>query len=114
MEALAAGKDVLMDLDVQGAASVRSTVASLPANHVMRRGYLDVFIAPPSMEDLQLRLFQRGKDDAEVIERRLKQAQNEMARWKEYDYLILNDKLENSYSALRSIYIAAKHRIVPS
>jgi guanylate kinase len=109
--ALSAGRDVLMDIDVQGAAQVRQTIGRGPPGDPLRRAYLDVFIAPPSMRDLQLRLFGRGQDDAEIIRRRLQRAEQEMSRWREYDYLIVNDRLQDSYDVLRSILIAERHRL---
>jgi guanylate kinase len=110
-DALANQKDVLMDLDVQGADSVRACVRRAAPGDPLKSSYVDVFIAPPSMEDLQLRLFGRGQDEAEVISRRLQQAAAEMNRYREYQYLILNDRLEASYDALRAIFIAEHHRI---
>lgn len=112
LQALQSGKDVIMDLDVQGAASVREYLRKVAPNDPLRRVHVDVFIAPPSMEDLQLRLFGRGKDDVEVISRRLEEAEEEMSRWEEFQYMILNDRLDVSYDALRSIFLAAHHRVV--
>jgi guanylate kinase len=109
--ALQAGKDVLMDIDVQGAAQIRHFVAEGVDNEWIRDIYVDIFIAPPSMEDLQLRLWGRGKDDEEVIRRRLARARDELAYWRDYQYVIVNDRLEDSYHALRSILFAERHRV---
>jgi guanylate kinase len=113
LEALEKGCDVLMDIDVQGAASVRAHVENAPAGDPLKRAFVDVFIAPPSMEDLQLRLFGRGKDDADVISRRLEKAAVEMERAGEFQYLVLNDRLEESYDALRAVFLAEHHRVSP-
>lgn len=108
----ASGRDVLMDIDVQGAAQIRATLARLPPQNPLRRGFVDVFIAPPSIDVLRKRLQLRGKDAEAVIERRVQQAENEMQRWPEYRYLIVNDRLDASYDALRSIVIAEHRRIL--
>lgn len=106
------GKDVLMDIDVQGAAQLRSLIATLPKDDVLRRGFLDVFIAPPSLDVLRKRLQGRAKDSEAVIERRLQQVESEMSHWNAYQYFIINDRLDASYDALRSMIIAEHHRIV--
>jgi len=111
LDAIRAGRDVLMDIDVQGAANVRSAIRNAPEGDPLRQAYVDVFIAPPSLEDLQLRLFGRGKDEIDVINRRLQQAEQEMSRWREYQYLILNERVEESYAIIRSIYVAEHYRI---
>lgn len=108
----ASGRDVLMDIDVQGASQIREKLSTLPASDALRRGFVDAFIAPPSIEVLRKRLHLRGKDADAVIERRLQQAENEMRRWREYKYLIVNDRLDASYDALRSIVVAEHHRLL--
>ncbi len=108
----ASGRDVLMDIDVQGAAQIRGRLASLSPGDPLRRGFVDVFIAPPSIDVLRKRLLLRGKDSDAVIERRLQQAENEMERWREYRYLIVNDRLDASYDALRAIIVAEHHRLL--
>ncbi len=105
------GRDVLMDIDVQGAAQLREQVRKSPPGDPLRRGFIDIFIAPPSVEVLQKRLVGRGKDSSSVIEQRLQQVENEMAHWRDYQYFIVNDRLDASYDALRSIVIAEHHRI---
>lgn len=111
-EALRNGRDVLMDIDVQGAQQIRAQIAACPTDDPMRCGFVDVFIAPPSIEVLRKRLQGRGKDDAAVIERRLKMAENELPHWPEYQYLIINDRLDASYDALRAIVLAERRRIL--
>ena len=108
----ASGRDVLMDIDVQGAAQIRQRLATLPPSDPLRRGFVDIFIAPPSIDVLRKRLHLRGKDADAVIERRLQQAEAELQRWREYKYLIVNDRLDVSYDALRSIIVAEHHRLL--
>jgi guanylate kinase len=106
LESLSAGKDVLMDIDVQGAALIRA-VAQGSAG-LLKTGYVDVFIAPPSLEALRLRLTVRNEDTPEVIERRIKNAVVEMARWREYQYMVINDELDEAYVELRAV-VRAEH-----
>jgi guanylate kinase len=110
-EALAAGQDVLMDIDVQGADSIRS--AARGGEGLLKNGYVDVFIAPPSLAALRARLTARGEDTPEVIEGRMKNALVEMARWREYRYLVINDELDRAYAELRSVVMAEHCRIGP-
>ncbi len=110
-DAFREGYDVLMDIDVQGAAQIREYLHAAPADDPMRLAYIDVFIAPPSIEDLQLRLWGRGKDERQVIQRRLIMAGEELKRWREYQYVIVNDRLDESYAALKSIVSAEHHRV---
>lgn len=107
---LKAGIDVLMDIDVQGAEQIRRAIMDAPAGDPLRRAYIDVFIAPPSIEVLHARLKGRGKDSDEVIERRMQQVEKELACWRDYQYFIINDRLDATYDALRSIIIAEHHR----
>lgn len=102
---LAAGRDVLMDIDVQGAAQIRASLAGLPEDDPIRRGYRDVFIAPPSLGELRRRLERRGADAPEAIERRLRQAGLEMDRAGEYGHRIVNDVLDRAYSEFRGLYL---------
>jgi guanylate kinase len=111
-DGFAQGKDVLMDIDVQGAAQIRSAIFSGAQPHPLRRAYVDVFIAPPSIDVLKKRLHLRGKDDHAVIERRVKEAENELAHWGAYQYLVVNDRIDAAYDALRSIVVAERHRIL--
>jgi guanylate kinase len=111
VEALEHQHDVLMDIDVQGAARIRERIRRAPKSDPLRQALVDIFIAPPSMQDLQMRLFGRGKDEPDVIERRLHQAGEEMAHWREYSYLIVNDRLDDSYDELRAVYLAEHQRI---
>ena len=79
-EVLAEGNSIVLDIDVQGAAKVRDYVRALPDTDPLKVGYVDIFINPPSMEELRARLEGRGTDSPETIERRLANAEGEMAR----------------------------------
>ena len=99
-EALDRGHDTLFDIDWQGG---RALSAQWPAD------VLKVFVLPPSLAVLEARLRGRGTDDAQVIERRLRRAVEEMGHFPEYDYLVVNDDLEHAYAALRAIYLVRKY-----
>jgi guanylate kinase len=102
-KALSAGNDVVMAIDVQGAAQIREQVKKRPADDLLRRGFVDVFLQPPSMAVLEERLVKRGQDSPEVIRRRLANAEMEMARRNEYKYRVVNDRLETAYQELSAI-----------
>lgn len=97
-EQLAAGNDVLLEIDWQGAQQVR---ASFPEA-------IGVFILPPSMEVLTERLTGRGTDSADVISRRLAAAQAEMRHVGEFDYVIINDQLAQALDDLRTVVRASR------
>jgi len=99
-KAQAAGKDVLLDIDVQGHRQVRRQLPEA----------VGIFILPPSFRVLQRRLRARHSDTAEVIEKRLETAQREIECWREYDYVIVNDRLASAARALRGVVEAARHR----
>ncbi|HEY5205239.1 MAG TPA: guanylate kinase [Roseiarcus sp.] len=101
IERLAGGRDVLFDIDWQGAAAI---AAALPADIVR------IFILPPSMDALSARLHGRAQDAHDVIARRLARARGEIARWVDYDYVIVNDDFERAYSQIESIYLAERSR----
>ena len=100
-QALAAGQDVLFDIDWQGAQQI---ARSAPEDTVR------VFVLPPSIAELRRRLYARAQDDAEVIERRVRRARDEIARWRDYDYVIVNDDFDRSYADLAHIYHAERMR----
>ena len=108
--ALEDGCDMLMNLDVQGAAAVRECVRNAPAGDPLKRTLVDIFVVPPSAEVLRNRLFERGTDTMEVIEKRMKQAREEIAHWKEYKYMVVNDDLAEAYDNMRAIILAERHR----
>ena len=99
MAALAEGRDVLFDIDWQGAMQI----AGKAEGDVVR-----VFILPPSMAELKRRLHGRAQDEADVIERRLGRARGEIKMWGEYDYVLLNDDIERCYAELVHIYAAER------
>ena len=100
MDALQAGRDVLFDIDWQGA---RQIAAQVSPNDIAR-----VFILPPSIADLRRRLYARGQDEADVIEYRLTRAKDEIAHWNEYDHVIVNEDFDQAYAELAHIYHAAR------
>jgi len=95
---LAAGHDVLLEIDWQGAQQVRAVFPQA----------IGVFILPPSMEELTRRLTGRGTDSADVIARRLAAAQAEMRHVGEFDYVIINDSLEQALDDLRAVVRASR------
>ena len=109
-DALDLGRDVLMDIDVQGAERVRELVKR-SSGSLLQKAFVDVFIVPPSMDVLKSRLEKRGLDAEKDIRRRLKNAEREMRCWKDYQYLIVNDLLDEAYDRLRSIIHAEHCRI---
>lgn len=98
---LSAGRDVILEIDWQGAEQVRRLMPDT----------ISVFIAPPSIEALRERLQKRGQDNDDIIERRMRDARNEMSHYGEYDYLIINDDFDNTVEELRAIIIARRHRL---
>lgn len=103
--AMESGQSVIMDIDVQGAAQIRSQMDKLPAGNMLRDGFIDIFIMPPSIDVLRERLFGRGEDAPDVIEKRLKNAVDEMDCSGEYKYIVVNDDLEIAYMKLRDIIL---------
>ena len=110
-EVLAEGNSMILDIDVQGAAKVRDYVRSLPNNDPLKIGYVDIFINPPSMEELRARLVGRGTDAQEVIERRLVNAEGEMKRAGEYMFQVTNDDLSMAYKRLCDLIDALSGRM---
>ncbi len=101
MAALASGRDVLFDIDWQGAQAVAAAASADVAR---------VFILPPTMADLSRRLHARAQDAEDVIQRRLGRASIEIARFAEYDYVIVNDDFDAAYAQLAHIYHAERLR----
>ena len=95
------GRVVVLDVDVQGGASVRR----------VRPDAVTVFVYPPSLEALRQRLGRRGTDGAETVEVRLRNAPGEMAQWTDYDYLVVNDHLDQAVAALVAIHDAERARV---
>ena len=99
-EARSKGADLLLEIDVQGARQVKTKLPEAIA----------IFIVPPSREDLERRLRERGQDSNEAIERRLERARQEMARSCEYDFVVVNDDLERASGEVRAVVVAARCR----
>lgn len=99
-EVLAEGNSMILDIDVQGARRVRDYVRALDDSDPMKAGYVDIFLAPPSMEELRRRLESRGTDSRESIERRLAAAGDEMAAAGEYMHKVVNDDLAIAFKRL--------------
>ena len=99
--ALAEGRDILFDVDWQGAASI----ASLLPNDTVR-----IFLLPPSAEELARRIYARASDSEHQIETRLKGAAVEIAHWTEYDYVLVNRNVDECLAALRAILTAERLR----
>ncbi|WP_024878159.1 guanylate kinase [Methylosinus sp. LW3] len=100
-EILRDGRDALFDIDYQGTQQVRDKMAA---------DTVTVFILPPSMKELRARLERRAEDSRETIERRLENARNEIQRWKQYDYVLVNDDLQRSFDDLLAILRAERQR----
>jgi len=108
-EALADGHDIIMDIDVQGAVQIRKACAELPSEDAVRKGFTDVFVAPPSMEELRRRLCGRSTDTEEVIEKRMHNAAEEMKHRTLYQHQVINDDLEEALGNLVRI-VENEHR----
>lgn len=95
---LAAGHDVILEIDWQGARQVRSAFADA----------LGIFIVPPSRDALRQRLTARGQDDEEIIARRMRDARSECEHYDEYDYLVVNDDFDQALTQLQTIVQARR------
>ena len=100
-EALAAGRDVLFDIDWQGTQQLHANAG---------RDLVRVFILPPSVGELERRLHSRAQDSAEAVRSRMTEAAGEISHWAEYDYIIVNDKIEKSLAELLAIVQAERLR----
>lgn len=103
---LAQGTDIVMDLDVQGAAQVRAC-----ADAEIRLTAVDLFVMPRDEEELLARLSGRGTDSAEVIALRMQNALEEMRYWPEYTYRLISGDREEDYSRFKSLVIAERLRV---
>nr|WP_246504983.1 guanylate kinase [Microvirga antarctica] len=100
-QALSRGEDVMFDIDWQGTKQIVEK---------MRSDVVSVFILPPSMEELKARLERRAEDLPDVIARRLRNARDEIAQWEAYDYVLVNDDLDRTFSDLKAILAAERLR----
>jgi len=94
------GKDLLLDIDVQGAAQIKSKISEA----------VSIFILPPNRQELEKRLRTRSLDAEAVIQRRLVTASREIENYEKYDYILVNDDLDESVDALKSILLAERRR----
>jgi guanylate kinase len=99
--AMAEGRDMLFDIDWQGAEQLREK---------MRGDIVSIFILPPSMRELKERLKRRAEDQETVIEARLKNAREEIEHWRDYDYVVINNDLDQAFAEVRSIVAAERLR----
>lgn len=99
--AMAEGRDMLFDIDWQGAQQLQE---KMPADVV------SIFILPPTMDELQSRLNRRAEDSADVIATRLANARAEIAHWREYDYVVVNDDLDRAFTSVKAIVEAERLR----
>ena len=101
------GKDVLLNVDVQGAATIQEKAQEDPE---LKRALVSVFLTPPSMEVLAERLRRRGTDSPPVIQKRLGVARQEIAQWKHFDYLLLSASIKEDLRRMLAIVEAEKLR----
>ncbi|HEY7231716.1 MAG TPA: guanylate kinase [Pseudolabrys sp.] len=101
MEALAAGRDVLFDVDWQGTQQLREKAP---------KDLVSIFVLPPSIPELERRLHRRAQDDYETIHRRMAKAADEMSHWAEYDYVVINHELDQAFSDVTAILAAERLR----
>lgn len=100
-QAMAEGRDMLFDIDWQGAQQLREKI---------RGDIVSVFILPPSMSELKARLLRRAEDSASTIATRLANARNEIEHWREYDYVVVNRDLDEAFGKVRAIVAAERLR----
>ncbi len=107
LDKLRMGKDVLLTVDVQGAASIR---ARAQIDAALQRSLATAFLTTPSIQILEERLKKRGKDSPAVIQRRLAVARQEIAQWRHFDYLVISTTIEEDLRRMRVVYEAEKMR----
>ncbi|NZD59725.1 guanylate kinase [Rhizobium sp. WYCCWR 11290] len=100
-QAMAEGRDMLFDIDWQGAQQLQEKMSA---------DVVSIFVLPPTMTELQSRLHRRAEDSEEVIQTRLANSRAEIAHWREYDYVIVNDDLNAALDAVQSIVKAERLR----
>ena len=98
-QALARGEDMMFDIDWQGTKQIVEKMAD---------DAVTVFILPPSIPELKARLERRAEDTPEVIARRLRNARDEIAQWQSYDYVLVNDDLDEAFRSLQGILTAER------
>ena len=106
------GVDVLIDIDTQGAATIRNS-----KDPIVQQALADIFIMPPDVEELRRRLMKRGTETAQQIESRLATAMREMELWRDYRYTIVSGSVEEDLENVRSIMSAEtflSRRLMPN
>ena len=106
------GVDVLIDIDTQGAASIRNS-----EDPIVRQALADLFIVPPDLEELRRRLMKRGTETAQQIESRLATATREMELWRDYRYTVVSGSVEEDLENVRNIMSAEtflSRRLMPN
>ena len=101
-DAINSGKDVLFDIDWQGAQQI--------SNSTLQEHVLSIFILPPSINELKSRLEKRGQDSSEIISKRMEKSWDEISHWAGYDYVLINDDLNETETRLKSIVTAERLR----
>jgi len=97
------GHDILFDVDWQGGQQIR--------NSALGQHVLSIFILPPSIPELERRLVSRGQDSAEVIENRMEKSHNEISHWPEYNYVLVNQDIDETDTKLKTIITAERMRL---
>ncbi len=100
--ALASGRDVMFDVDWQGTQQLAENAA---------KDLVRVFILPPSMEELERRLYNRAQDSAEVVKKRMAEANSEMSHYPEYDYIVVNTDIDASIARVEAILAAERLKL---
>ena len=96
------GVQVILDIDVQGAKSIRDMVRDI-SDDIIKDGFMDIFIMPPSIKVLEMRLRNRKTNSEESIKKRLIEAENEIKKSNDFNHVIINDNLESAFSELCNI-----------
>ena len=105
LDSMKSGRDVLMDVDIQGAERIRTD-----ADARLQAALVDIFLMPPSLEEVRRRLLKRGTETSEQLDVRLRNAKTEMARWKDYRYTILSGTPVDDFENFRAIMQAERMR----
>lgn len=108
LDKLRAGKDVLLNVDVQGAATIRDKARSEPE---LKQALVTIFLTPTSLAEIERRLKRRGADSPDVIHRRVAAARQEIVQWKNFDYLLLSNSKEEDLRRALAIIEAEKMRV---
>ena len=101
------GKDVLLNVDVQGAATIREKTQE---DAELKRALITIFLTPPSLDIVEQRLRRRATDSEAVIQKRLSVSRQEIAQWKNFDYLLLSSSIEEDLRRMLAIIEAEKMR----